>query len=143
MIRSSSHKISYKSVHGLWSIYDHYGRKVPKGAHGSTRFDNSTNLGSVIITEATALFDKIADKSLTVRRITICANRVTADTGTYQFSLFDDAENVEKMEKEKKLQKALVGLKKRYGKNSILKGTNYLEGATMRERNQQIGGHKS
>lgn len=97
----------------------------------------------MIITEATALFDKIADKTLTVRRITICANQVTADTGTYQFSLFDDAENVEKMEKEKKLQKALVGLKKRYGKNSILKGTNYLEGATMKERNQQIGGHKS
>ena len=61
----------------------------------------------------------------------------------HQFSLFDDAENVEKMEKEKKLQKALVSLKKKYGKNSILKGTNYLDGATMRERNQQIGGHRS
>lgn len=81
-----------------------------------------------------------SDKTLTVHHITICANRVTADTGTYQFSLFDD---VEKMEKEKKLQKALVCLKKRYGKNSTLKGTNYMEGATMRELYQQIGGHKS
>ena len=130
------------AYHGPVHI-DHYGRKVPKGAHGSKRFENPSNLSSVIITEATALFDKIADKTLTVRRITICANRVTADTGTYQFSLFDDAENVEKMEKEKKLQKALVSLKKKYGKNSILKGTNYLDGATMRERNQQIGGHRS
>lgn len=62
------------------------------------------------------------------------------DQGIYQFDLFID---VEKQEKEKSLQKALLGIKKKYGKNAVLKGTNYLDGATMRERNQQIGGHKS
>lgn len=102
LIRSSSHKISYKSVHGLWSIY---------------------NLGSRIVTAAVELFDQIANRSLTVRRITIAANRVVQDEGVYQFDLFSD---VEKQEKEKTLQKALLGIKKKYGKNAILKGTNFL-----------------
>ena len=62
------------------------------------------------------------------------------DEGIYQFDLFTDTK---KQEKEKSLQKALLGIKKKYGKNAVLKGTNYLDGATMRERNQQIGGHKS
>ena len=86
------------------------------------------------------LFDQIANRSLTVRRITIAANRVVQDEGVYQFDLFSD---VEKQEKEKTLQKALLGIKKKYGKNAILKGTNFLDGATMRERNKQIGGHKA
>ena len=85
------------------------------------------------------LFDRIANRSLTVRRITMAANRVVQDEGVYQFDLFSD---VEKQEKEKTLQKALLGIKKKYGKNAILKGTNFLDGATMRERNKQIGGHK-
>ena len=85
------------------------------------------------------LFDRIANRSLTVRRITIAANRVVQDEGVYQFDLFSD---VEKQEKEKTLQKALLGIKKKYGKNAVLKGTNFLDGATMRERNKQIGGHK-
>ena len=119
---------------------DHYGRAVPRPAHGSTRFDNPTNLSSAITTAAISLFDRIVDRSLTVRRITIAANKVAADDGVYQYGLFDD---VEKIEKEKRLQKAMVGLKKKFGKNSVLKGTNFLEGATMRERNKQIGGHKS
>lgn len=119
---------------------DHYGRSVPKGAHGSTHFGNATNLGSTIVTAAVELFDRIVNQSLTVRRITITANRVVKDEGIYQFDLFTD---VEKQEKEKSLQKALLGIKKKYGKNAVLKGTNYLDGATMRERNQQIGGHKS
>ena len=119
---------------------DHYGRFVPKGAHGSVKLDNPTNLGSTIVTAAVELFDQIANRSLTVRRITIAANRVVQDEGVFQFDLFSD---VEKQEKEKTLQKALLGIKKKYGKNAILKGTNFLDGATMRERNQQIGGHKS
>lgn len=85
------------------------------------------------------LFDRIANRSLTVRRITIAANRVVQDEGVYQFDLFSD---VKKQEKEKNLQKAMLGIKKKYGKNAILKGTNFLDGATMRERNKQIGGHK-
>lgn len=119
---------------------DHYGRSVPHPAHGATRFKNPTNLSSDIITAATELFDRIVDRSLTVQWITIAANKVASDDGVYQYDLFTD---VEKIEKEKRLQKAMVGFKKRYGKNAVLKGTNYLEGATMRERNQQICGHKS
>ena len=119
---------------------DHYGRTVPKGAHGSTKLDNPTNLGSILISATTELFERIADKTLTVRRITIAANRVIKDEGFFQVDLFTDTT---KLEKEKKLQNAMLGLKKKFGKNAVLKGTNYLDGATMRERNQQIGGHKA
>ena len=119
---------------------DHYGRTVPKGAHGSTKLDNPINLGSILISATTELFERIADKTLTVRRITIAANRVVKDEGFFQVDLFTDTT---KLEKEKKLQNAMLGLKKKFGKNAVLKGTNYLDGATMRERNQQIGGHKA
>ena len=119
---------------------DHYGRTVPKGAHGSTKLDNPTNLGSILISATTELFERIADKTLTVRRITIAANRVVKDEGFFQVDLFTDTT---KLEKEKKLQNAMLGLKKKFGKNAVLKGTNYLDGATMRERNKTIGGHKA
>ena len=115
---------------------DHYGRTVPKGAHGSTKLDNPTNLGSILISATTELFERIADKTLTVRRITIAANRVVKDEGFFQVDLFTDTT---KLEKEKKLQNAMLGLKKKFGKNAVLKGTNYLDGATMRERNQLSG----
>ena len=72
-----------------------------------------------------------------MRRITIAANRVVKDEGFFQVDLFTDTT---KLEKEKKLQSAMLGLKKKFGKNAVLKGTNYLDGATMRERNQQIHG---
>ena len=119
---------------------DHYGRTVPKGAHGTVKLDNPTNLGSILISATTELFERIVDKTLTVRRITIAANRVVKDEGFFQVDLFTDTT---KLEKEKKLQNAMLGLKKKFGKNAVLKGTNYLDGATMRERNQQIGGHKA
>jgi len=119
---------------------DHYGRTVPKGAHGTVKLDNPTNLGSQLIKAAATLFDQIADKTLTVRRITIAANRVVKDEGIFQVDLFTDTT---KLEKEKQLQEVMLGLKKKFGKNAVLKGTNYLDGATMRERNEQIGGHKA
>lgn len=119
---------------------DRYGRPVPKSAHGSIRLDNPTNLGSQLIKAATTLFDQIVNKSLTVRRITIVANRVVKDEGIFQLNLFTDTT---KLEKEKQLQEVMLGLKKKFGKNAVLKGTNYLDGATMRERNKTIGGHKA
>ena len=79
-------------------------------------------------------------KNLTVRRLTIAAIRVEADQGILQVDMFTDTK---KLEKEKKLQQTLLGIKNRYGKNAILKGTNFVEGATMRERNEEIGGHKA
>ena len=127
------------TYHGPVHI-DHYGRTVPKGAHGTVKLDNPTNLGSQLIKSAATLFDQIADKSLTVRRITIAANRVVKDEGIFQVDLFTDTT---KLEKEKQLQEVMLGLKKKFGKNAVLKGTNYLDGATMRERNKQIGGHKA
>lgn len=87
-----------------------------------------------------SIFERIADPNLTVRRITIAATNVTEDTGVFQIDLFTD---VEKQEKEKKLQAAVAGLKRKFGKNAILKGTNFEEGATGRERNKSIGGHRS
>lgn len=119
---------------------DYYGRTVPKGAHGSTRLDNPTNLSSQLMAATTELFDRIANRNLTVRRITIAANRVVKDQGILQVDLFTDTS---KLEREKSLQTTMLGIKKKFGKNVVLKGTNYLEGATMRERNGQIGGHKA
>lgn len=119
---------------------DHYGRTVPKGAHGTVKLDNPTNLGSQLIKAAITLFDQITDKALTVRRITIAANRVVKDEGIFQVDLFTDTT---KLEKEKQLQEVMLGIKKKFGKNAVLKGTNYLDGATMRERNKTIGGHKA
>ena len=119
---------------------DHYGRTVPKGAHGSTRLDNPTNLSSQLMAATTELFDRIDNRNLTVRRITIAANRVVKDQGILQVDLFTDTSN---LEREKSLQATMLGIKKKFGKNAVLKGTNYLDGATMRERNCQIGGHKA
>lgn len=119
---------------------DHYGRTVPKSAHGSTRLDDPTNLSSQLMAATTELFDRIASRNLTVRRITIAANRVVKDQGILQVDLFTDAS---KLEREKSLQATMLGIKKKFGKNAVLKGINYLEGATMRERNGQIGGHKA
>ena len=116
---------------------DRYGRTLPKPAHGSVRLESATNLGSQLQAAAAALFDRIADPKLTVRRLTLTANRVVRDEGIFQTDFFTDAAS---LEKEKSLQEAMLGLKKRFGKNAVLKGSNYLEGATMRDRNGRIGG---
>ena len=118
---------------------DHYGRTVPKGAHGTAKLDNPTNLSSQLMAATMELFDRIANKKLTVRRITIAANRVVKDQGILQVVFFTDTS---KLEREKALQETMLDIKKKFGKNAVLKGTNYLDGATMRERNGQIGGHR-
>ena len=119
---------------------DRYGRVIPKAAHGTVRFDAPTNLGSTLINESAKLFERITDPALTVRRITINANKVTPDEGIYQVDFFTDTR---KLEKEKKLQQAMLGIKNKYGKNAVLKASSYEEGATMRQRNAQIGGHSA
>ena len=119
---------------------DRYGRIIPKAAHGTVRFDAPTNLGSTLINESAELFERITDPALTVRRITINANKVTPDEGFYQVDFFTDTK---KLEKEKKLQQAMLGIKNKYGKNAVLKASSYEEGATMRQRNAQIGGHSA
>ena len=136
---------------------DRYGRKVPKHAHGTANLEKKTS-SSHIITEATInLFDRITNKDLLVRRITVATCKlvresdVKNETVAEQISLFDDPVEKEKrkqaekqaLEQEKQMQKTIIGIKKRFGKNAILKGMNFQEGATARERNEQVGGHKA
>lgn len=125
--------------HGPVQI-DRYGRTLPKPAHGTVRLDAPTDLGSQIIAETVKLFERITDPELTVRRVTLNANRVMPDDGMVQVDLFTDTK---KLEKEKRLQQAMLEIKSRYGKNAVLKASSFEEGATMRQRNQQIGGHSA
>ncbi len=99
-----------------------------------------TTLGSQLCAALLELFDRIADRRLLVRRLTITAGNLEKDQGIRQVDLFTD---VSKLEAEKSIQKAMLDIRKKFGKNAILRGTNFLEGATMRERNEQIGGHKA
>ncbi len=117
---------------------DRYGRCVPPPAHGSVRFDPPTNLSSRIIDACLSLFADIANPRLTLRRVTILANHLQPEDSTYQLNLFTDTA---KQEQEKKLQEAMLSVKKRFGKNALIKGTSLLDGATGRDRNQSIGGH--
>lgn len=118
---------------------DRYGRKVPKSAHGTANLLVNTNSTKKIMDGILALYDKIVSKDLMVRRITITANRLVKE-GNEQLDLFTD---LKEREKERKIQEAMLNIKRKYGKNAILKGTNLEEGATTMERNNQIGGHKA
>ena len=136
---------------------DYYGRKVPKMAHGSENLGRQSSSTKQILDATLRLFDRIVDDKLLVRRMYVVANRVVPAGSapekpeTEQLSLFADmdaqdeskAEEAAALEKEQKLQQAMLAIKKRYGKNAILHGTSYQEGATGRERNRQIGGHKA
>ena len=136
-------------------VLDQYGRPVPIHSHGTFNLKAPVS-SSKIITEATMeLFDRIVDKDLLVRRLTVCANRiVSADSiceNCRQLDFFTDFEEEERlrcMEKEKllrekRLQLAMLRMKDRYGKNAVLRGANLCEGATARLRNRQIGGHRA
>ena len=136
---------------------DRYGRAVPKHAHGTANLDAYTSSTKRIVSAALELFDRITNKNLLVRRIYLTANRVTDENsvpdkqGMEQLDLFTDYDALQKrqaeedaaLEREKKMQKAMLSIKKRFGKNAILKGMNLEEGATTISRNGQIGGHKA
>ena len=125
---------------------DHYGRKVPKHAHGTENFPNATASLKIISDSVAKLYDRIIDKKLLVRRITLSVGKVQSkeDVEYQQLDLFTDYETLRKeQEKEKNLQESLLSIKKKYGKNAILRGISYEEGATTIERNEQIGGHKA
>lgn len=132
---------------------DPYGRKIPKHAHGTTNLKSFTSSSKTIIDAVIKLYDEIVNPLLTIRRVNVTACRLAEEnsvkiTDCYeQMDLFTDYEAKEKEkeeeEKEKKLQKAILEVKKKYGKNAILKGMNLEEGATTIERNRQIGGHKA
>ena len=132
---------------------DHYGRKVPKHAHGTANIHRQTSSTKLIMDAIMELFDRIADPALLVRRVTLNATRVIPRSSvpiqeqSQQFSFFDDPDTAKReeedaqLEREHRRQKAMLTIQKKYGKNAILKGVNFMDGATTRERNQQIGGH--
>ncbi len=136
---------------------DRYGRKVPKHAHGTINLDSYTSSAREIMKAATELYERITDKNLLVRRLNITANNVIDEASAlkpkefFQLDLFSDYEEQQKLqeeksaflEKEKNMQKAMLSIKRRFGKNSILKGMNLEEDATAAQRNGQIGGHKA
>lgn len=132
---------------------DRYGRKIPKTAHGSQNIGRFTCSTKLITSAAMTLFDKIVSKNLLVRRMYIVANHIVSEKEAkkekdyVQLDLFSDPQaeiDIENaVEKEKDMQKAIVNIKKKFGKNAIIKGMNLKEGATALERNKQIGGHKA
>jgi DNA polymerase V len=136
---------------------DFYGRKVPKHARGTANIGRHTSSARLITDAVTELFERIVDKNLLIRRLNLTANHVVPEKAVdnspipEQLSLFEDYEEKERrqkeeeasLEKERKMQDALVDIKHKYGKNAILKGMNFKEGATAKDRNRQIGGHKA
>ena len=118
---------------------DRYGRFVPYPAHGTAHLDSYTSSTTKIVDAVLNLYDRIIDENLYVKRITLAANRIVSDAYE-QFDLFTDPKQ---LEREEKIQKAMLEIQNRFGKNAILKGTNLEEGATAIERNGQIGGHKA
>ena len=132
---------------------DRYGKTVSKHALGTGNIGHHTSSTKIIMQETINLFDRIIDKSLLARRITISANNVLSENSLKekdkfeQIDLFTDYKQQEKEKqneaKEKNLQIAMLEIKNRYGKNAILKGMNFEDGATTRDRNKQIGGHSS
>ncbi|MCF0244279.1 MAG: DNA methylase, partial [Bacteroidaceae bacterium] len=138
-------------------VTDHYGRQVPKHSQGTTNLDKPTFSAKKITAAVCELYMRVANPLLLVRRLTISVNHVVPEDSIgkakvpEQLDLFTDYEALAKqqaeekaaLDKERRLMETTISLKKKFGKNSLLKGINYKEGATQRERNQQIGGHKA
>ncbi len=135
---------------------DRYGRAIPKHAHGTENLEDYTASTKRIVSAALALFDRIIDQKLLVRRLYLTATNVLPEEDVppkeaEQLDLFTDyaaqeerqAQKEAALAKERKMQETLLAIKKKYGKNAILKGMNLEEGATARSRNAQIGGHKA
>lgn len=146
-----------KPAYGGEVTTDRYGRKVPKYAHGTAHIKQLTSSTILIMEAMMELFDRIVDKSLTVRRINVTACKLVNESDALkeqsceQLDLFSDYEAEEKkkqqekaeLEREKRIQKTVIELREKFGKNAVLKGMNLQEGATTVSRNKQIGGHKA
>lgn len=136
---------------------DRYGRSVPKHAHGTENLKEQTSSAALLLEGISRLYDRIVDRNLLIRRITLSANHVIDEKDVekkqeyQQLDLFTDYEAERKKqakeeaerEKERRVQEAVLDIKKKFGKNAVLKGMNLQEGATAKERNAQIGGHKA
>lgn len=132
---------------------DAYGRKIPKHAHGTVHLPRQTASSRWIIEKLTELYDQIVDPNLLIRRLTVVADHVVSETAAMQaepmeqLNFFQEAcasrqQEDRELEREKRRQQAILAIKHKFGKNAILKGMNLEEGATARERNSQIGGHR-
>ena len=134
---------------------NHYGRQVPKAAHGSVRLEGHTASAKRILEAVMPLFDRIVDRKLLVRRMTLGAGHVIPESAlpverAVQPDLFADREadarqseeERAELDRESRLQRAILDIKRRLGKNALLKGTSLQEGSTARLRNEQIGGHR-
>lgn len=145
------------SYHGE-TVTDRYGRKIPKHTHGTANLPRKTSSARSITDAVLGVYDTKVNPKLSIRRLTITANRLVGEDtaqqepeAPVQFNLFDNIEVQEQrlqeesaqLERERKIQEAMLGIKKKFGKNAILNGGSYLEGATAKERNKQIGGHKA
>lgn len=139
-------------------VTDRYGRKIPKHAHGTANLPRKTSSARSIMDAILGIYDGKVNPKLSIRRITITANKIVSEDDVpqeagmpVQFNLFDDIaaqkqqhkDEEIRLERERKIQEAMLGIKKKFGKNAILNGGSYLDGATARERNGQIGGHKA
>ncbi|MBQ6540600.1 MAG: DNA methylase, partial [Oscillospiraceae bacterium] len=137
---------------------DYYGRQVPKSAHGSQNLGRYTSSTKRITEAVCAVYDRIVDRNLTVRRFNVIAAHLLYEEDIKkdgpeltQLDLFTDYDTMEKekqaeeaeLDKERRMQNALLSIRDRYGKNSIVKGLNMRESATAMERNKQIGGHRA
>jgi DNA polymerase V len=137
---------------------NYYGKAVPKHAHGTFNFERPTSSSRLIMDGATELFERQVNSDLLIRRLNLTTNHVVSeasvsaqDRAPQQLDLFTDYEALEKqrqeeqakLDKERRMQEAQLKIKKRFGKNAILRGLNFEEGATAKERNEQIGGHKA
>ena len=134
---------------------DHYGRQVPAHAHGTINIEQPTSSGNILIRKVAELYDRIINPDLLVRRLTLSINHliheedVKSKPRSQQLDLFTDYDELKRQQeaeeaelaKERRRQEAVLRIKKMFGKNAILKGLNFTDGATQRDRNQQIGGH--
>ena len=149
--------LSGAGAYGGEVVIDYYGRPTPKPTHGSHRFREPTASTKAIADAIAAVFDRVVDRTLTVRRIQIAAGRLT-EAGldpvggrSEQLDLFSDPEAEEqarqarqaKQQRERRAQQAVLDIRKKFGGNAILKGMDLKDEATTRDRNQQIGGHKA
>ncbi len=139
-------------------VQDRFGRRMPKPAGGTINLPMHTSSSRIIIDSMLALYDRIVDPKLMIKRINIATNHVISEEavakksiGSQQLDLFADYEALEEekrhqdeaLAKERRMQEALIHIKKQFGKNAILRGVSFAEGATGKERNRQVGGHKA
>ena len=163
MVLTVGYDISNLSDPEICKIYDgevktdYYGRQVPKHAHGTVNLKSMTSSTKLIMEEVMGLFDKIVNPNLLVRRVNIVASHIMDEKAVknqsnyeqldlftdYEAKKVEDEEEELRLEKEKNLQHTMLDIKKKFGKNAILKGMNLQEGATTKDRNKQIGGHKA